>query len=78
MMDVTGLSVPASAAEAVRALVAGGETAWSRSADGPEAQGGSLLTLALAGLLSTNPKKEEPIEDAFGGIVQDLTYTAIC
>ncbi|WP_059011130.1 hypothetical protein [Streptomyces specialis] len=63
-------------AEAVRALVAEGETSQALGAGGAQMTGGAKFTLALAGALSSNPKKEEPIEDAFGGMVQELTYTA--
>ncbi|MGK5531730.1 hypothetical protein [Streptomyces sp. URMC 129] len=79
-MKVEVLSVvPASGdAEAVRALVAEGETSTVLGAGGAQMTGGAKITLALAGALSSNPKKEEPIEDAFGGMVQELTYTAAC
>ncbi|WP_326595768.1 hypothetical protein [Streptomyces sp. NBC_01803] len=65
-------------AETVRALVAEGETSQNLGAGGAQASGGARFTLALAGLLSSNPKKEEPIEDAFGGMVRELTYPAAC
>lgn len=54
--------------EAVRELVVEGE-ASKTFGPGSVQGGGALLLLAL---LSANPRKEEPIEDAFEGMVQNV------
>lgn len=54
----------------VRALIVEGEASETY---GPGSlRGAGLLLLGLAALLSANPRKEEPIEDAFEGMVQNL------
>jgi hypothetical protein len=60
--------------DAVRHLVATGEAATST---GPgSAQGAALLLLVGAALLSADPRKEEPVEDAYVGAVQNLACAA--
>jgi hypothetical protein len=54
----------------VQALVGAGEPP-SRTRPGAEKGAGLLLALAAV-LLSANPAEDEPIEDAFGGVVQNL------
>ncbi|WP_063784257.1 hypothetical protein [Streptomyces sp. SBT349] len=72
-MKVQGRSEIPSLGDAVRTLVAEGETSKHLGAGGAQALGGGLVVLAA--LLSGNPRKDEPIEDAFGGMVQELSYT---
>jgi hypothetical protein len=61
--------------EAVRALIAVGECSTSH---GPgSVKGVALLLLAVAALLSASPRKDEPIEDAFGGMVQNLACAGV-
>ncbi|MFI1866420.1 hypothetical protein [Streptomyces jumonjinensis] len=56
----------------VRALIAAGETSTSF---GPGSVRGAGVLLLLA-ILSANPRRNEPIEDAFEGSVQNLTCAA--
>ncbi|TQF06478.1 hypothetical protein E6W39_35155 [Kitasatospora acidiphila] len=60
--------------EAVRHLVATSEA--SKSSGPGSAQGAALLLLAGALLLEAGPRKEEPIEDAYVGMVQNLACAA--
>ncbi len=64
--------VPPSSADrdAVYVLATAGETARSGAPGSPQASGALLLGLALG--LSANPRRSEPIEDAFGGMLQSL------
>lgn len=55
---------------AVQALAPAGEAECSRGPASPE--GAGLLLIGPALLLSANPRRQEPIEDAFQGIVQNL------
>jgi hypothetical protein len=55
---------------AVQALALDGEAEYSRGPASPE--GPALLLIGLALLLSANPRRQEPVEDAFQGIVQNL------
>ncbi|GAA0917637.1 hypothetical protein [Nonomuraea longicatena] len=55
-----------------RALIGAGEAPHCPS-PGSE-KGAGLLLLAL--LLSADPTQDEPIEDAFGGVLQNLTCAA--
>lgn len=55
---------------AVYALATAGERARKDAPCSPENAGIGVLLLGL--LLSANPRKNEPIEDAFGGMVQNL------
>ncbi|MDT0308998.1 hypothetical protein RM780_18830 [Streptomyces sp. DSM 44917] len=73
-MWVEDLTTTAREAEAVHALVVEGEA--SRSEGPGSAQGVALLLLAAAALLSANPRKEEPLEDAFEGMAQNLACAA--
>jgi hypothetical protein len=60
--------------DAVRHLITTGEAPTS---SGPgSAQGAALLLLAGALLLESDPRKDEPIEDAYVGMVQNLACAA--
>jgi hypothetical protein len=57
--------------DAVRHLIATGEASTS---SGPgSAEGLGLLLLSGLLLLESDPRKKEPVEDAYGGVVQNLT-----
>jgi hypothetical protein len=75
VLETYGFVVPGEGdQDAVRHLVATGESATST---GPgSAQGAALLLLAGAILLSADPRKEEPVEDAYVGMVQNLACAA--
>ncbi|MDH6143859.1 hypothetical protein P3T35_005894 [Kitasatospora sp. GP30] len=60
--------------EAVRHLVATSEA--SKSYGPGSADGLALLLIAAALLLEADPRKKEPVEDAFVGSVQNLACAA--
>jgi hypothetical protein len=57
----------------VQALITEGESSTSHG-PGSERSGGVLI---LAALLSADPQQDEPIEDAFGGVLQNLACAAL-
>lgn len=61
---------------AVAQLIEHGELAEIRPYAAPKAAGG-LLTMLLSGLLSAEPDKAEPIEDAHGGVPQNLSCAMV-
>ncbi|GLF93839.1 hypothetical protein [Streptomyces yaizuensis] len=71
-MSVENMTAEMAVSHEVRALIAAeGEV---DSFGGETVKGAGLLLLAL--LLSANPRRNEPIEDAFGGSVQNLACAA--
>ncbi|GLW11454.1 hypothetical protein Misp01_65820 [Microtetraspora sp. NBRC 13810] len=59
----------------VQALLTEGE---APSSHGPGSErGAALVLLLLATLLSADPDRDEPVEDAFGGVVQNLACAAL-
>ncbi|MFD5318894.1 hypothetical protein [Streptomyces sp. NPDC127098] len=54
----------------VERLIAEGETSTTHGVGSVKAA--ALLLAAGAALLSADPRKNEPIEDSFGGVIQNL------
>ncbi|MER6910993.1 hypothetical protein ABT354_04890 [Streptomyces sp. NPDC000594] len=72
-MSVENMTADLTVTHEVHALIAA-EGEASRSFGPGSVEGAGILLLAL--LLSANPRRNEPIEDAFGGSVQNLACAA--